>query len=84
MSLLLMQKVFVRSENNRGMYCHFIHFLFNIFVTQTKIKHLLFPRNTFRFDFTSKQTILAQKRPKNLMRQIIVTMTIILRSLDLD
>ena len=63
----------MRSENNIGMYCHFIHFLFKYFYNPNiKIKHFCYFQNSFPFVFMSRQTYdIGKKRPKHFMRQTI-------------
>ena len=64
-----------------GVHCHFIHFLFNIFIIRIYIiKTVFYFQNTFPFVLTSRQTDdigtqkkhTQKKRPKHLMRQTIV------------
>ena len=54
-----------RSENNMGMYCHFIHFL--------KIVHFCYFQNTLTFVSMSRQTDdIGKKCHKNFVEQCIV------------
>ena len=49
-----------------GMYCHFIHFLFNNF----KIVHFCYFQNTFPFVSMSRQTDdISKKLPKSVVEQ---------------
>ena len=50
-----------------GMYCHFIHFLFNNFINKIKkIVHFCYFQNTFHFASTFRQTDYIRKNVENI------------------
>ena len=58
----------MRSKNSMGMYCYFIHFLFNNF--NFKIVHFCYFQNTFPFVSKCRQTDdIGKKHPKIFVEQ---------------